>query len=155
MIGDYLLISVKGSGATKMKDRIKETGEVFTPPELVKDMLDELPPETWTDSTKTFLEPSCGDGNFLIALKERLMAHGHDERQVLERLHGVELMQDNVDECKDRLDSFNQYRDILDKNIVCADGLRYHYRFDGSYRYDNETAEIADKKHFDNFFEIA
>jgi len=129
-------------------ERKDEFGEVFTPPELVEEMLDRLPEGSWTDPSKTFLEPSCGNGNFLIALKQRLLEHGHDEQQILERLHGVDLMQDNVDECKDRLDPEGKYRDILDINIVCADGLRYHYRFDGSCPYD-PTMEDS----FNNFFE--
>ena len=137
----------------RSEERKNELGEVFTPPELVEEILDQLPSETWTDPTKTFLEPSCGNGNFLVALKERLLKHGHEERQVLERLHGVDLMQDNIDETKDRLDPDRKYRDILDLNIVCADGLKYHYRFDGTPC--DPTPEEKNEEHFNNMFEIA
>jgi len=113
-------------------ERVNQTGEVFTPSDLVEDILNNLPLDSWTDPSKTFLEPSCGDGNFLIVLKQRLMSHGHSERQVLSRLYAVDLMADNVEECKNRLDPYNQHRDILDKNIVCMNGLSYHYRFDGT-----------------------
>lgn len=137
----------------RSKERIKETGEVFTPPELVEEILNELPPEIWTDPAKTFLEPSCGNGNFLVALKARLLEAGHDELQILERLYGVDIMADNIAETKDRLDPAHKYRDILDKNIVCADGLRYHYRFDGTPPYDKTDDELYED-HFSNMFDI-
>jgi hypothetical protein len=41
-------------------------------------------------------------------------------------------------------------RHIVEQNIVCADGLRYHYRFDGSYPYDDEQKEII----FESLFDI-
>jgi hypothetical protein len=44
----------------KTAERITERGEVFTPPSLVKLMLDKLPLESWTDPTKTFLDSSAG-----------------------------------------------------------------------------------------------
>ena len=128
----------------RSKERKDELGEVFTPPELVEKMLDNLSQDSWTDPTKTFLEPSCGNGNFLVALKERLMKHD-SERNVLQRLHGVDIMQDNIDETKDRLDPDKKYRDILDVNIVCADGLRYHYRFDGSDPYKTMFDRLFDR----------
>ena len=51
----------------RSKERIKQTGEVFTPLELVDEMLSKLPEEVWAPD-KTFLEPSCGDGNFLVRI---------------------------------------------------------------------------------------
>lgn len=128
----------------RSEERKKSLGEVFTPPELVKEMLDQLPPEVWTDTTKTFLDNSCGNGNFLVAVLERLLEKDPDPLNALSRVHGVDIMQDNVDECRQRLrdlmpDPNNSEVDrILNQNIVCADGLRYHYRFDGSAPYDDE-----------------
>jgi hypothetical protein len=55
--------------------------------------------------------------------------------QALSTTYGVELMEDNVKLCKERLAGPNptqEILDILDKNIVCADALTYHYRFDGT-----------------------
>lgn len=46
--------------------------ETLTPPELVEEMLDRLPPEVFTDPQKTFLDPACGTGTFYLCLLQRL-----------------------------------------------------------------------------------
>lgn len=80
----------------KSVDRIKQTGEVFTPDELIEEILNKLPSEVWTDKSKTWLEPSAGDGNFLVAIKERLLAAGHDEKHILDNMiFSIELIDDN------------------------------------------------------------
>lgn len=81
---------------TKAKDRVRATGEVFTPRSLIHEMLNKLPNEVWFDPNKTWLEPSAGDGNFLVEIKARLMQAGHDEAHILENmLFSVELIDDN------------------------------------------------------------
>lgn len=53
-------------------DRVRDLGEVFTPPAVVNDMLDLLPAAMWEPHpSPTFLEPAAGDGNFLVAILER------------------------------------------------------------------------------------
>ena len=54
----------------KSRKRVREHGEVFTPAWLVKQMCDLLPPEMW-EKEKTFLEPCCGTGNFLVEILSR------------------------------------------------------------------------------------
>lgn len=117
---------------TKSKERVKIYGEVFTPIPLVNEILDKLPDELWDHPEKTWIDNSCGNGNFLIEVKRRLLERGHSLQNVLSRIYGVEIMQDNVDECRQRLDPHNLHPDIVEKNIVCADALKYHYRFDGT-----------------------
>jgi type I restriction-modification system DNA methylase subunit len=51
----------------------KENDEVFTPDSLINEMLDKLPPSTWTDPSKTFLDPCAGLGNFSVQMLKRLM----------------------------------------------------------------------------------
>lgn len=81
---------------TKSKERVKDTGEVFTPRSLVRKMLDRLPSEVWFDPNKRWLEPAAGDGNFLVEIKARLLQAGHDEIHILENmLFSVELIDDN------------------------------------------------------------
>lgn len=56
----------------KSAERVRDLGEVFTPASTVKEMLDLLPGKVWTPHPSlTFLEPACGDGNFLIAILDR------------------------------------------------------------------------------------
>ncbi len=122
----------------RTEQRKKDLGEVFTPSELVNEILDGIPQEIWDDKDKTFLDNSCGSGNLLIGIKDKLLANGHSLENVLNRIYGVDIMQDNVDECRERLDPDNQYPEIMEKNILCADALRYHYRFDGTDPYSNK-----------------
>lgn len=56
----------------KSTDRVRDLGEVFTPAATVQSMLDLLPSEMWeVHPSPTFLEPACGDGNFLVAILAR------------------------------------------------------------------------------------
>jgi len=127
------------SGVQRDKLRVKQTGEVFTPTDAVQEMLDELEnqnSELFSNPTKTFLDNSCGDGQFLSEVVIRKMERINCTlEQALSTTYGVELMEDNVKLCKERLAGPNPTQEILDilnKNIVCADALTYHYRFDGT-----------------------
>ena len=139
------------SGVERQTARVKATGEVFTPTPLVQEMLDKLPLDTFTDNEKTVLDNSCGDGQFLGEVLIRKMENGSTFEQALGTIYGVDLMEDNVELCKDRLlCGHEDLRHIVEKNIVCADGLRYHYRFDGSHPYDDEQNEIIFESLFEN-----
>ena len=56
----------------KSTERVRDLGEVFTPSLIVSGMLDLLPSAVWSaHPSPTFLEPGCGDGNFLVAVLAR------------------------------------------------------------------------------------
>jgi len=83
--------------------RVKQTGEVFTPMDLCMRMVREIPVEKLEDPDATFLDNSCGDGNFLVTLLEVLSEY-HDVEHVLNNMiYGVDLMPDNVATAKERL----------------------------------------------------
>ena len=130
------------SGVDRDKIRVKSTGEVFTPTDLVQEVLNNMPQEQFEDSTKTFLDPSCGDGQFLGEVLIRKLENGSTFEQALSTIYGVDLMEDNVVLCRERLLCGREdLRHIVEQNIVCADALRYHYRFDGSEPYDPKPPE--------------
>jgi hypothetical protein len=84
-------------------DRIAKTGEVFTPPDIVDELLSHIPDDAWEDPTKTFLENSAGTGNIAVAIKERLLKH-HDDKHILDKmLYCIELMPDNFERLCERL----------------------------------------------------
>ena len=120
------------SGVERDKHRVKQTAEVFTPTPLVQEMLDKLEaqdPTLFTDHTKTFLDNSCGDCQFLseVVIK-KMEKSGCTLEQALKTTYGVELMEDNVNECKKRLSGPNPTPEILEivnKNIVCHDAITY------------------------------
>ena len=141
------------SGVERERFRVKATGEVFTPTPLVQEILDQLPTEVFTDPVKTFLDPSCGDGQFLGEVLIRKMENGSTFEQALSTIYGVDLMQDNIDLCRERLLCGREdLRHIVEKNIVCADALRYHYRFDGSHPYGDEVKEMKKQEIWNKFF---
>jgi type I restriction-modification system DNA methylase subunit len=120
-------------GVERDKIRVKVTAEVFTPTELVREMLEKLPIELFADPAKTFLDNSCGDGQFLSEVLIRKMENGSSFEEALSTIYGVDLMPDNVDLCRERLLCGQEHlRHIVDNNIVCADALNYHYRFDNT-----------------------
>ena len=136
------------SGVQRTQSRVKTTGEVFTPTELVCEILEKMPIDQFTDSTKTFLDPSCGDGQFLGEVIIRKIENGSTFEQALSTTYGVDLMQDNITLCRERLLCGQEHlRHIVEKNIICADALKYHYRFDGSDPYKNKQ-----DLHFDQLF---
>lgn len=121
----------------KREKRVKQTAEVFTPPDLVNEILSKLPEECWEED-KTFCDPAAGNGNFLVEVFRWKMEKGHDPMKALSTIYGVELMPDNTAEMKLRL--YKQAKEygvdgktaqaILQKNIICHDALTYHFEFD-------------------------
>lgn len=127
------------SGVERDRSRVKATGEVFTPTPLVQEVLDQIPVKQFEDPNKTFLDPSCGDGQFLGEVLIRKMERGSTFEQALSSIYGVDLMQDNVNECRKRLlCGRTDLEHIVKRNIVCHDALAYDYSFNGTDLTDAE-----------------
>ena len=83
--------------------RVKVTAEVFTPTDLVIRMFRECGVDKFAPG-KTVLDPACGDGQFLVAVKwVKVLFHSMTESDALDDIYGIDLMRDNVDLCKKRL----------------------------------------------------
>ena len=136
----------------KSKQRVSDHGEVFTNEREVKAMCDLVDDETKRIDSR-FLEPACGDGNFLIEIlirkldivkKKYRKSHFDYEKMSLlavSSLYGVDILLDNVIACRERLFKYwdKQYKlicksdcnedtrksvlFILEKNIVCGNAL--------------------------------
>jgi hypothetical protein len=131
------------SGAQRTQARVKATGEVFTPTDLAQTVLDKLPQELFVEVDKTFLDNSCGDGQFLSEVLIRKMENGSTFEQALSTIYGVDLMQDNVDLCRERLLCGQEHlRYIVEKNIVCANALEYNYTFGEPETFGNGLFEV-------------
>ena len=91
------------SDLIKSKKRSDALGEVFTPQWLVDDLLNELPQDVFTNPEKTFIDPACGDGNFLVRVLERKIQNGSTPLQALQTTYGVDIMPDNIEQCRQRL----------------------------------------------------
>ena len=133
----------------KSKQRVADHGEVFTPTWIVEAMLDLVKSETERIDSR-FLEPACGSGNFLVRILQRKLAAVELKfgRSDFERRHyallalmctyGIELLEDNIAECRTNMleilaeylnldDSDELYRAasyVLVLNIVHGDALK-------------------------------
>ena len=133
----------------KSKQRVADHGEVFTPDWLVEAMLDLVKEETERIDSR-FLEPACGSGNFLVPVLQRKLAaielkfgksdfeKRHYALLALMCVYGIELLPDNITECRaNLLEIFAEYLKIdandnfykaasmvLSKNLVHGDALK-------------------------------
>src|ERR1035437_1746291 len=98
------------------KLRQKQTAEVFTPEALVNQILAKFPETVW-GKEKTFLDQSCGDGSFLVQILRIKLSKGHDSLQSLQSIYGVDIMQDNILECRVRLLKIINPEDITEEHI--------------------------------------
>ena len=145
----------KANKQIKSRKRVVDHGEVFTNEREVKAMCDLVNDETQRIDSR-FLEPACGDGNFLAEILDRKLAVVKKKyrRSVMDfeknsllavsSLYGVDIMMDNVIACRERLfkiwdkqykavckkecseDMRDSIRFILSKNIVCGNALTLH-----------------------------
>ena len=136
----------------KSRKRVVDHGEVFTNEREVKAMCDMVNDETQRIDSR-FLEPACGDGNFLAEILERKLAivkkryrkspmdFEKNSLLAVSSLYGVDILTDNVKACRERLfkiwdkeykavckkecsdDMRDSIRFILDKNILCGNAL--------------------------------
>ena len=115
---DDLVAPIKfDNDITEDRDRVKALGEVFTPTPLVNfvlELLDQYDPNAFADHTKTFIDSMCGDGQFLVGIKEQKIKHGCSNPS--STIYGIDLTQYNVDSALRRTTG-------LTTNIVCADSL--------------------------------
>ncbi|MDD6185414.1 MAG: SAM-dependent DNA methyltransferase [Bacteroidales bacterium] len=136
----------------KSRQRVADHGEVFTNPREVNAMLDLVRDESFRLDSR-FLEPACGDGNFLIEILRRKLSLLQDTKSQTEwefqsliavgSCYGIDILPDNAEACRTRLEEYvlSQHpaserlpvdspyllslRYMLQKNIVCGDALTY------------------------------
>ena len=95
------------SGVDRMSERVKKTGEIFTPTDLVIEILQKADIKQFAPG-KTIIDPTCGDGQFLVPVKWLKVLHFNmTEEDALKDIYGVDIMRDNVDICKKRLGGGN------------------------------------------------
>lgn len=126
------------SGIIKSNQRVKDFGEVFTPIWVVNEMLDALEKESdaFSDVSKTFLEPTCGTGNFVVEIYRRKLNRCKNDKtkaeQALRSLWCIELLEDNMMECRQRVkDIFAYYGwidlpfdEVFEKQFLIGDSLK-------------------------------
>lgn len=112
----------------KSKKRVADHGEVFTPPWIVEAMLDLVKGETERIDSR-FLEPACGSGNFLVRVLQRKLGavelkfgraefeRGNYALLALMCIYGIELLADNIAECRaNLLEIFAEYLSLSESD---------------------------------------
>jgi len=141
-------VTEPGMSLFKSKQRIADHGEVFTPAWMVEAMLELVKDDTERIDSR-FLEPACGSGNFLVRILQRKLAaveikfgksdfeKRHYALLALMCAYGVELLADNIAECRANMleiladylnleESEDLYRAasyVLSQNLVHGDAL--------------------------------
>lgn len=126
-------------------ERHKITQEDFTPINIVEEMIGKLPEEIFKDLSHSVLDPSCGIGNFLTEILKRKLANSNSFEEsiiALKSIYGVEIMSDNIEECRNRLynifiekhkeivgdiDLCNKVRVAILSRIIWCDALKFNY----------------------------
>lgn len=94
-------------GIERTVERVNSTGEVFTPTELIIELISQKDLECFAPG-KTVLDPACGDGQFLtIALGIKMFHFDMSKEDALKDIYGVDIMRDNADLAKKRLNGGN------------------------------------------------
>ena len=125
------------SDIIKSKSRVRDHGEVLTPDFIVSDMLDLVKHETERIDSR-FLEPACGDGNFLIQVLQRKLAvvekkyakHQFDYEKnciiAISSIYGIDLLLDNVHSAQHRLLEYAKsaytslYKKKINPKVICV-----------------------------------
>jgi predicted RNA methylase len=116
------------AGVERTVERVRATGEIFTPTDLVIDMLSGVDLDMFAPG-QTVLDPACGDGQFLMAARSiKQHHHGMSVTQACKDLYGVDIMADNVQVCRARLGG---------GTIVVGNTLRPLERVDGQTEHDH------------------
>ncbi|NOT23684.1 MAG: N-6 DNA methylase [Nitrospiraceae bacterium] len=115
----------------KSKQRVADHGEVFTPAWMIEAMLDLVKGETERIDSR-FLEPACGSGNFLVRILQRKLAavelkfgksdfeKRHYALLALMCLYGIELLPDNITECRaNMLEILADYLNLNESDDFC------------------------------------
>jgi hypothetical protein len=132
----------------RSRARVADHGEVFTPEWLVEAMLDLVKDESARIDAR-FLEPACGSGNFLVKVLQRKLAavelkYGKSDFERLNYallalmcIYGIELLADNIVECRENLltifadylglspndDAYRAAQHVLSVNLVHGDAM--------------------------------
>lgn len=120
----------KHDGIERSRERVVKNGEVFTPDSIVEQLLACVSEDQWKDPTKTFCDPTCGNGQILVNILKRRLAAGVSKKDAISTLYGVELMEDNCDLTRKRLAAVlgtSKYNDIIEHNIVCSDFFEWDF----------------------------
>lgn len=132
--------SVEKPKQVKSKKRVVEHGEVFTAEREVNAMLDLVKEETERIESR-FLEPACGNGNFLIEILRRklnVVTERYRKSQsewehyavlAVSSMYGVDILEDNAQECRERLFQYfdKQYTTLYKSD--CKETMRKSVRF--------------------------
>lgn len=87
----------------RSRKNVRDKGEVFTPFAIVEKMLDLIPESAWKDPEYVFLEPTCGNGQFLVKILEKRLSHGIPLEVAVNTIIAMDISEENIIESYQRL----------------------------------------------------
>ncbi len=88
---------------TRCKENIRDKGEVFTPFKIVDQMIALFPDTVWADPEFVIIEPTCGNGQFLVKIIEKRISSGIPIEAAFNTLIGMDISKENINESHLRL----------------------------------------------------
>lgn len=145
----------------KSKDRVRDLAEVFTAEREVNAMLNLIPQHIWEKIDSTFLEPSCGDGNFIEAIITRKLKNIVKPKQIrknqtkleyqiliaVSSVYGIDICSENIKECKERMEHLVKsfYSNNFNTITPSEDFKRFLHEIIDSNYICGDTLKEADK----------
>jgi hypothetical protein len=150
----------------KSKERVSEHGEVFTPSHIVLDMIALIPDSVWSDKSHVCLEPTCGNGNFVVEIIKKKISCGLTVEEACNTTFGMDIQADNILECRHRIlevckqyetDSvkfFNLACIVVNNFFVVKDSLSYMAtgKFQSKKFFDKDPTNISNDVGLKKFF---
>lgn len=115
---------------TKSPERVRNNGEVFTPNNFAKVIFGQWMKVSRRKPEDVFVDLQCGQGSLLEAVLEWKMEHGLTPQQALSTILGVDIKDDNIEECRNNLlrwagvEGDVSCQEIVEKNVIQGDSVQ-------------------------------
>jgi len=132
------------TASIRNRDRVRDLCEVFTPTNIVNEMHNLIPDSIWSDPSMIYIEPACGNGQFLVEAIRMKLENGLTHREACTTVIGIDISQINIDDCHTRIYNVidSKYIDIIKENIFLVDDT-IQYIKDGKLDIDTDNLIVV------------
>jgi hypothetical protein len=134
----------------RSKDNVRDKGEVFTPTKTVDEMLRLFPAKVWKDPAFVFIEPTCGNGQFLVRIFAKRLVAKIPVIDALNTIIGMDISDENIYDSRKRLYDLaikTKYINAVQARSIIINNI---FRVEDSLQvmkdYANGVGVLADKR---------